>query len=469
MNKKPVKLSAILLAMGLVMISPVVATNAPIAQETAPKDTSDKLNPASYEKNLPIDTAQSSPVANAEPSANVGGLANPSFLAELENATQGEGYESLNSENGSLQNLTPYQMVAHIGAKRFSNVDWQAKIVKLNVQGMMIERLMMEAESNFLKQQTYNLESRVELLLATLVQAHLKPMDDKIQDIAVSVDAEFNADIIDVPVEYLQAQGIGWNGVIGGITDIALSADWDSVNKENIQEVIGFMVQKVLPSHEAQTPNGYNYYDANDKLHSYPFEPKASTSIIGHNNGTYTKPITQYTVGELLAKSRYKKGVPSIHAHGYFQMLGVGLEEVGKKYQADTGINTFAQPFTEEFQRDFGGYWALNKRSEIIRWFKNGAKYSEIGRASNAYAHEWSSVLICKEQGGTWVSSGRGAYKEKAKTDICPMLVAISAWYQKNGKEAIAWQGKNGRLGHYKNAQIKTPTGASIKAPNTNS
>jgi len=131
-------------------------------------------------------------------------------------------------------------------------------------------------------------------------------------------------------------------------------------------------------------------------------------TIIGHNQGKLTKPLTQMTVGEIIAASdgwRKRFGTTS-GAAGAYQIIKPTMIGLAKQLGIDYG-----EKFTPALQDRMGDQ--LLETRGFARFLRGDLTVTEFG---NALAREWASfpVLSTQKRGETVLKRGQSYYDKFA-------------------------------------------------------
>ncbi|MFB6350015.1 D-alanyl-D-alanine carboxypeptidase family protein [Moraxella sp. ZJ142] len=110
-------------------------------------------------------------------------------------------------DTGDITQKSPKELILQIGNKRYGNPQWEQDMTGLNSKGLMTEYLMMNAQENFIKQQSAEVRSRIENMLAVSNLAQLEEYKKKIEALQVTAEADKVPSMIDLKLE---ASGDEW-------------------------------------------------------------------------------------------------------------------------------------------------------------------------------------------------------------------------------------------------------------------
>ncbi|OOR90199.1 hypothetical protein B0181_04810 [Moraxella caviae] len=116
-------------------------------------------------------------------------------------------------EMGDITVKSPKELVIELGTRRYGNAQWERDLMKLNTKGLETEKMMIVAQRNFVREQTSQVRTRIEGLLATLTMATLEENKKKIEAMQIAAQAGAVPRMIDLKLE---ASGDEWIGGYGG-------------------------------------------------------------------------------------------------------------------------------------------------------------------------------------------------------------------------------------------------------------
>ncbi|UNU73388.1 hypothetical protein LU293_00270 [Moraxella nasovis] len=100
-----------------------------------------------------------------------------------------------------LTEQSPKHIIETIANSRYGNPTWDQARMSLNSKGLMSEYLMMDAQENFIRQQTAIVRQRIEAVLAVIGNANLVEFGKKIQAMQVTAEAGKVPTVIDLQLE----------------------------------------------------------------------------------------------------------------------------------------------------------------------------------------------------------------------------------------------------------------------------
>lgn len=363
-----------------------------------------------------------------------GQLVSQQVMASIFSSTDGSEWTTLPKPADPLDitKMSMKQIIEDSATKRFGDSQWDAALVKLSSKAMLNEYLLMEAEGNFLQQQNSRLKNRIEMLLAGMTQAQLFEFNKKIEAMNIAVNAGAVPRIIDV--ELAQLQGYPSDGVLNAPPSGAVPPDWNSVNKDDLNQIYLFMMKNISIG-EATSYDAFNWGTVGkgkNQIYCDGFSDDTTARAMAqkYHGGVN---VTDMTLGEALIKA--KKPTDNCAArkrltHGKYQFVPETIVWFLNSKKRTSYVNLKYVPEAQEFT----ARWRINV---VIKDFITG-KHSNVALALEKISGGWESIGIYNPKTGLYTKSigghhGAALRNQAPSKAVHTALFAMVDWHKKYG------------------------------------